>query len=801
MKIFRFSHIVCIVLCMFKMVNGQVVDVKGMVLDQDSNSLIGITVILEGTSTGNATDENGYFQFKTGPGNYNLVVSGIGFVTHTQPINVVVGSEIFLEIILKDDQVNLEGLTVVGKSESQKLRETGYSVNAIETKSLQNQEVNINQLASRTAGIRVRESGGLGSSFHYSLDGMSGRSVRFFIDGVPLDRFGGGYSINNFPVNLVERVEIFKGVVPPKFGSDALGGVINLVTKNKSHKYIDASYSIGSFNTHRAALSTRWTSEDNEFYVDLQSFFNYSDNDYEVWGQGVEVADPQTGRARNIRTKRFHDQYRSASGKLGIGFINKPWADQLNFTFVMAGNNNEIQHGATMAHVYGEAMREDRSYSPSLFYNKEKIFDTKLNLSIHSSVSFQNSMVIDTSSRAYNWLGEIVDEQPTNSELGRGRNGKSLLNLNNKNWFQQANLSYPIGKNQVINAIYTFDHTIRDGSDPLLSNRTASFVKPQHLRKQVSSLSYELSLFDSKLQNSFWVKNYNYSVETVDERYITDSLGYRPETYPVESTINNIGYGYALKWNVNDHNIFKFSMERSYRLPDANEVLGDGLLTRPSPNLKPEKSLNFNIGWLLNHLPIGQKSTISLEPSVFFRNMGNKIQYAVSGNLGGGSHANISKVRGWGGSLDFTYDYNDFLRLKGNATYQQLKDWNEYSGASKNLTYKDLLPNTPYFMSNGGVYLNKNNLLFDDSRFTFYWDVQYVHEFYLRWPSLGNQNKANIPTQLTHSTGVSYSLNSGKYNFSFGCQNVFDRQVYDNYLLQKPGRSFYLKFRYFIQQI
>lgn len=60
---------------------------------------------------------------------------------------------------------------------------------------------------------------------------------------------------------MAERIEVYKGVVPISLGGDALGGAVNIVTKQNMRKYIDASYSIGSFNTHKASFSGRFANK------------------------------------------------------------------------------------------------------------------------------------------------------------------------------------------------------------------------------------------------------------------------------------------------------------------------------------------------------------------------------------------------------------------------------------------------------------------------------------------------------------------------------------------------------------
>ena len=107
------------------------------------------------------------------------------------------------------------------------------------------------------------------------LDGFSGSHVKVFIDGLPQEGAGQALDLNNLPVNYAERIEVYKGVVPVGFGTDALGGVINIVT-NKHHRrrwFLDASYSYGSFNTHKSYLHFGQTLR-NGFTYELNAFQN-----------------------------------------------------------------------------------------------------------------------------------------------------------------------------------------------------------------------------------------------------------------------------------------------------------------------------------------------------------------------------------------------------------------------------------------------------------------------------------------------------------------------------------------------
>lgn len=220
----------------------------------------------------------------------------------------------------------LQKVTVVGRSATQLVNRQAYNVTAIDAKKFYNSTLDLAHALDRVSGVRVRETGGLGSSFNFSLNGFSGNQVRFFLDGIPMDNFGSSFQINNIPINFAERVEVYKGVVPVWLGSDALGGAVNIVTGGKFKNYVDVSYAYGSFNTHRSNINAAFTSQKG-FTVQVNAFQNYSDNDYKVT---LEVADINTGKYYPATTvKRFHDKYHNETIITNIGFVGKPWADKL----------------------------------------------------------------------------------------------------------------------------------------------------------------------------------------------------------------------------------------------------------------------------------------------------------------------------------------------------------------------------------------------------------------------------------------------------------------------------------------
>ena len=156
------------------------------------------------------------------------------------------------------DTLTLQNATVTAHSKEQKLREGAYSVNALNIKAVTSTLNSIATAVDRTSGVRIREEGGVGSDYDLSINGLSGNSIRYFLDGVPLDSKGSGITLANLPVNMIERVEIYKGVIPAAFGSDALGGAVNIVTDRRKRNYTDFSVGGGSFHTARTDYSAQY---------------------------------------------------------------------------------------------------------------------------------------------------------------------------------------------------------------------------------------------------------------------------------------------------------------------------------------------------------------------------------------------------------------------------------------------------------------------------------------------------------------------------------------------------------------
>ena len=338
----------------------------GVVKDTQGEPIFAAAVAVKNTSNGSYTDEQGKYALSVAQGEYTLVVSMMGYEPQERKVSVRANQRV--DFVLKENAVNLESVQVYGKSKAQQLREGAYAVNAMNIKPLVNTTQSLNTIVNKTTGVKVREEGGVGSDYDLSINGLSGNSIRYFLDGMPLDSKGTGVTLANLPTNIIERVEIYKGVIPAHLGSDALGGAINIITNRQKKNFLDASYSIGSFHTHQFNFHAQYVMPQTGIIIKPVVGVNYSKNDYQMKRVEVPSEDKTSFVTKDCR--RLHDDYFSLFAQLEAGVTDKSWADEffVSASFSMIGK--ELQTGSLQSWVYGMAERNTESANVSVRYNK-----------------------------------------------------------------------------------------------------------------------------------------------------------------------------------------------------------------------------------------------------------------------------------------------------------------------------------------------------------------------------------------------------------------------------------------------
>jgi len=195
--------------------------------------LVGVNILVKGTYLGTVSDSSGHFKLDLAPGHYTLLFSMIGYRSYTQKIDLAAGQTVVLKIALKTDVLASPGVVVTSSRKRQEVLDSPISVSVLGPRRLKEQVVlNLVEAMPFVAGINtVKGQLNIRGSSGYTM-GAGSRSL-LLLDGVPmLGSASGNITWEVIPVSEIERVEIVKSGGSALYGSSAMGGVVNIITRN-----------------------------------------------------------------------------------------------------------------------------------------------------------------------------------------------------------------------------------------------------------------------------------------------------------------------------------------------------------------------------------------------------------------------------------------------------------------------------------------------------------------------------------------------------------------------------------------
>ena len=777
--------------------------ISGRVTDKQSQPLPGVTLLIQGTTVGTITNPDGQFEIANVPtGQHVLIISSLGYERMMKQINVNPGQSITINIAMLDSSSELDEVVVERQSIKKELETKGFAVSVIETKKASLQSIQTNDLLNRTAGVRVRQNGGIGSSVDYNLNGMSGNSVRIFIDGLPSSTYGASFSLNSIPPSLIDRIEVYKGVIPAHLADDALGGAINVILKKSIVNNISVSASYGSFNTFQTNFNGLFRNEKTGFTIRSSAFYNYSDNDYEVWGKFVRNILPN-GRYDYIRAKRFNDAYRSVGGKLAAGFTSVKWADQFFISYTGSDDYNEIQHGTYMSIPYFGRFTTSQSHAASLTYSKENLFIHGLEATFNGTMSVRNQVVNDTVKWNYNWFGERslgLDGNPILRPQGAQQGAPTLNHIDRNVSTYRGGLNYQVNDQHKFILSHTYFDIDRRQQDEKLSAIEREFIGTRDLQKNISSLGYEFSVFRSRLKGSIFGKYYQQYIERMDPILVEENgESYRSEDR-VNSNRNTTGYGAAFSFAALKKLLILVSAEKAVRMPSEGEIFGSpGENIVENIGIAPEISNNLNIGFQAGDFNVSDHR-VSFSGTGFIRDTKDKIIQRINPRINDAVQTNpfenLGKTQAIGFEAQLNYSYNkNFQAMVNLSRFNAVFNTKYDSNGNIYDNYQQQLPNEPFFTINSTLEYTFQDVFMKEAALSLTYYFGFVDRFYTTWLEIED---FRTPRQFVQDFGVNYAFPNKKLVISGDIRNIFDQQVYDNFAVQKPGRAFYLKINYTI---
>jgi len=667
-------------------------------------------------------------------------------------------------------------VSVRGGSRAKSVRNSAAAVTVVELEQAKQQSADLGEVLARNTAVSVQVAGGLGSRASFSLGGLGGERLRFFLDGVPLELMGYP-SIQYVPVNLIDRIDVYLGVVPVRLGADALGGAVELITdRNVRNSRFSASYQFGSFGTHRVTASGRAFHEPTGLFVKGAFFYDTADNDYDV-----DVWDTdERGHRTDARLPFFHNGYRGTGGQLGVGVVDKAWADALVVSGFISDFDNDIQTNAIMSQPYGAVTLKRDMYGVNAKYSLTR-GDT--NASVVAGYAALNTHFRDVSNCVFDWRGRCS----TRAARGEISGTPQSIDQSTGTFFFRGNLIQRIYDDHALRLTLASTYADRSGDNRLRTAGYDPLSQPRRLFTGFAGLELESSFWESKLKNIAFVKGYAF-VARSKQLLATGAW------QNMSRDMFRMGGGDNLSLELTRDLSAKVSYEYTLRQPSTDELFGDGSLTLDNLSLRPETSHNANLG-----LYVDQYTTVvgSFHGSIegFARWPNDEIVLLTKSEYLRSVNVQTSRTLGVDTAVGWTAPHGDWLSVDGRLTYQ---DRRNTSSTGEYAPYVDQrIPNQPYLFGSAVARLRARSLVVAADTVDLSWNLRYVHGFYLMWENLAKNatQRPIIDSQLSHGVVLTYSYASDAFamHVTFEVQNIANAKLYDFYGVQRPGRAAFVK--------
>lgn len=218
-----------------------------------------ITVAIKGTTIGTSTDGTGHYYLKNMPvQKLTIIVSGIGFKPKEEELVLVTGKTLELNFEIEEDRILLENVVVSANRNETNRKEAPSIVNIISPQIFENtNSVCLAQGLNFQPGLRVETNCQNCGFQQVRINGLDGPYSQILIDSRPIfSALAGVYGIEQIPANMIERVEVVRGGGSAIFGSNAIAGTINIITKEPTRNSATLSNTTTFMDSKKADINT-----------------------------------------------------------------------------------------------------------------------------------------------------------------------------------------------------------------------------------------------------------------------------------------------------------------------------------------------------------------------------------------------------------------------------------------------------------------------------------------------------------------------------------------------------------------
>lgn len=247
-KIISLAILLTIGLCLMAQTDKKTdANIFGHVIDKQTGEHVPyINIMIKGTSIGTASDASGHFYLKNLPvGDYTIVAQGIGYMPQEKEISISAGSSIELNFQIEEDAIMLNDVVVSANKNETSRKEAPIVVSVLSPKTFEN--TNSSCLAEGLnfqPGLRLETNCQNCGFQQVRINGLEGSYSQILIDGRAVSSaLSQVYGLEQIPVNMIEKVEVIRGGGSAIFGSNAVAGTINILTREPQYNSISLANS------------------------------------------------------------------------------------------------------------------------------------------------------------------------------------------------------------------------------------------------------------------------------------------------------------------------------------------------------------------------------------------------------------------------------------------------------------------------------------------------------------------------------------------------------------------------------
>ena len=767
---------------------------RGKIIDKETGLPIsGAYISIKNTKQKTVSDKTGNYQIDILSNGTCLVeVSFVGYKRVRQVI--VLNGNITKDFFLESSANVLNEVVVKGSSqqaEINRIRQSPMAVTVVDGSKLRGRSSGIEEILTRTSGIKVRKTGGLGSASRISVHGLEGKRVAVYINGFPLNSPDGSFDINDIPIDVIKYIEVYKGIVPAEYGGDGLGGAINIVTREDECDLVGFTQELASFGTSKTLTSAQKLFAKSGILFNVAFFKNKSKNNYTMSWPVFETNLPAS-EYRKVR--RNNDYYDADFYHVGIGF-RKLYFDKLDLECAFYRNKKGIQ---SLSFDSQHAYMKSFNIMPTLHIEKNDFIFKGLEMKSSLVIPVIQTSLIDTTTTRRQWDGTITQAM--------GETEDNLLNESHNRQFElrnKFNLKYTFGQHtfNINDQLALSDYRPKDermndylGFDP------SSF--PSKMISNNIGLSHLYASSNHRFQNSLTISIYYLKSKIFRTSDALSKAQMKDASAPKQTSVNKTYYGFSegVSYEFWKGVRGKFSFSHNVRLPDTGELFGNGMSIKPSVNLLPEIGDNLNVGTIIDTRNVMGLTRVQWETNFYYMYIQNMIRLFPADIRS--IYINLGKTSTLGFDTDLKVDITPNVYAYFNLTLQDIRDrqkWLNDAKGTDNPTYNKHVPNIPSFYYNYGMEYHVEGLLGKKELSRVYVDVSHVGEFDWGWQmsTLPDQRKKwIIPSNDVFTIGLQQSFWHNNVSLSFEVENIFDKENYMEFKMPLQGRTFKAKLRF-----